>query len=109
MVVADNLQDYTFWISYPYFLTLETITALTLLFGYSMQIFADFAGYSLIAIGLAALFGYSLPPNFNFPYVSRSITKFWQRWHISLSTWLRDYLYIPLGATAKARSAPTST
>lgn len=66
-----------------------------------MQIFADFAGYSLIAIGLAALLGYSLPDNFNFPYVSRSIAEFWKRWHISLSTWLRDYLYIPLGGNRR--------
>jgi alginate O-acetyltransferase complex protein AlgI len=72
-----------------------------LLFGYSMQIFADFAGYSLIAIGLAALFGYKLPQNFNYPYLSRSFTEFWQRWHISLSTWLREYLYIPLGGNRK--------
>jgi alginate O-acetyltransferase complex protein AlgI len=67
------------------------------LLGYSMQIFADFAGYSLIAIGIARLFGYNLPINFLFPYISTSITEFWRRWHISLSSFLRDYLYIPLG------------
>jgi len=97
MVVADNLKDYTFWIAYPYYETLGTITGLVLLFGYSMQIFADFAGYSLIAIGLAAILGYSLMNNFNFPYISRSLAEFWRRWHISLSTWLREYLYFPLG------------
>lgn len=101
MVVADNLKDYTFWITYPYYQSLGTITNLSLLFGYSMQIFADFAGYSLIAIGIAAAFGYKLPENFNFPYISRSIAEFWRRWHISLSTWLKSYLYIPLGGNRK--------
>jgi alginate O-acetyltransferase complex protein AlgI len=101
MVVADNLKDSTFWIDYPSFLNQSRLTLVVLLFGYSMQIFADFAGYSLIAIGLAALFGYKLPQNFNYPYLSRSFTEFWQRWHISLSTWLREYLYIPLGGNRK--------
>lgn len=97
MVVADNLKDATFWIEYPFFLTDSSLTLAALLFGYSMQIFADFAGYSLIAIGLGYLFGYVLPINFNFPYLSRSFSEFWRRWHISLSTWLREYLYYPLG------------
>lgn len=101
MVCADNLKDSTFWIEFPYFLKESPLTLAALLFGYSMQIFSDFAGYSLIAIGLAALFGYSLPQNFNYPYISRSFTEFWQRWHISLSTWLREYLYIPLGGNRK--------
>jgi alginate O-acetyltransferase complex protein AlgI len=72
-----------------------------LLLGYSVQIFADFAGYSLIAIGLGAAFGYVLPENFREPYLSRSLREFWTRWHISLSTWLRDYLYIPLGGNRR--------
>jgi alginate O-acetyltransferase complex protein AlgI len=101
MVVADNLKDLTFWLTYPYFLQASTLTLLTMLFGYSMQIFADFAGYSLIAIGLARLFGYELMENFNFPYISQSLSEFWRRWHISLSTWLREYLYIPLGGNRK--------
>lgn len=101
MVIADNLKDYTFWITYPYYQGLSTSTNLVLLFGYSMQIFADFAGYSLIAIGIAAAFGYRLPDNFNFPYISRSIAEFWRRWHISLSTWLKMYLYIPLGGNRR--------
>ena len=83
IVIADNLKDQTFWISYPYFEALGTGTLISLLFGYSMQIFADFAGYSLIAMGVAGLFGYKLPENFNFPYISRSISEFWRRWHIS--------------------------
>lgn len=96
-VVADNLNAHTLSLSYPYYKSLSLETGLVLLYGYSIQIFADFAGYSLIAIGLATLFGYQLPANFNFPYISRSLAEFWRRWHISLSTWLRDYLYLPLG------------
>jgi alginate O-acetyltransferase complex protein AlgI len=103
MVVADNLRDLTTPMTYPYFQTQSTVTLLTLLFGYSMQIFADFAGYSLIAIGLARLFGYELMQNFNFPYISQSLSEFWRRWHISLSTWLREYLYIPLGGNRFGR------
>jgi alginate O-acetyltransferase complex protein AlgI len=101
MVVADNLADCTLWLFYPSFLRFSRSGLLMLLFGYSIQIFADFAGYSLIAIGWARLFGYELPTNFDFPYLSRSFTEFWHRWHISLSTWLRTYLYFPLGGNRK--------
>ena len=64
---------------------------------YSMQIFCDFSGYSMMAIGTAKFIGFDLPENFRMPYLSQSISEFWRRWHISLSSWLRDYLYIPLG------------
>lgn len=64
---------------------------------YTMQIYFDFAGYSSMAVGLALLIGFRFPENFNRPYMSGSITEFWRRWHISLSRWMRDYLYIPLG------------
>ncbi|MDX2277592.1 MAG: MBOAT family protein [Hyphomonadaceae bacterium] len=64
---------------------------------YTLQIYFDFAGYSNMAIGLGFIFGFALPRNFNLPYTSRSITEFWRRWHMSLSAWFRDYLYIPLG------------
>ena len=64
---------------------------------YTLQIYFDFAGYSTMAVGLGVVFGFSLPRNFNRPYRSRSITEFWRRWHITLSAWFRDYLYIPLG------------
>src|SRR6185503_4842592 len=101
MVVADNLQDQTFWIAYPHFLNYSSLNLAAFLFGYSMQIFADFAGYSLIAIGLAALFGYRLPQNFDFPYLSQSFSEFWTRWHMSLSAFLREYLYYPLGGNRK--------
>ena len=64
---------------------------------YTFQIYFDFSGYSDMAIGLGSIFGFRIMENFNFPYISRSIKEFWRRWHISLSTWFRDYLYIPLG------------
>ncbi len=70
---------------------------------YSLQIYGDFAGYSLIAIGVGRLFGYDLINNFQRPYLSQSITEFWRRWHISLTRWLRDYVYIPLGGNRKGR------
>jgi alginate O-acetyltransferase complex protein AlgI len=101
--VADNLAEQTgvLTLGAEKLAASGPINLMSLLYGYSFQIFADFAGYSLIAIGLGALFGYKLPPNFNFPYLSTSITEFWRRWHLSLSSWLRDYLYIPLGGNRK--------
>src|SRR5439155_10651772 len=74
----------------------------TLLLGavfFSFQIYGDFSGYSDIAIGTARLLGFELLRNFAFPYFSRDIAEFWRRWHISLSSWFRDYLYIPLGGS----------
>lgn len=68
---------------------------------YALQIYYDFSGYSDMAIGLAKLFGFSLPENFNYPYAATSITDFWKRWHISLTNWFRDYVYIPLGGNRK--------
>jgi alginate O-acetyltransferase complex protein AlgI len=73
---------------------------------YSLQIYFDFSGYSDMAIGLGRMFGFRFLENFNYPYVSQSITEFWRRWHISLSTWFRDYLYIPLGGS-RAGAWPT--
>jgi alginate O-acetyltransferase complex protein AlgI len=64
---------------------------------YTLQIYFDFSGYSDMAIGLARMFGFELTENFNYPYISKSVREFWRRWHLSLSTWFRDYLYIPLG------------
>lgn len=101
MVIADNLKEQTQFMSFPIFLKMPGLDLLLLLFGYSMQIFADFAGYSLIAIGLAQLFGYKLRDNFLFPYISTSFQEFWNRWHISLSSWLKEYLYISLGGNRK--------
>ena len=73
------------------------------IFFYTLQIYFDFSGYSDMAIGLGKIFGFRFLENFNYPYISRSITEFWRRWHISLSSWFREYLYIPLGGNRKGR------
>lgn len=73
-------------------------------YGYSIQIYCDFSGYTDIAIGVALLLGFRLPINFNSPYKAINITDFWRRWHISLSSWLRDYLYIPLGGNRRGKT-----
>lgn len=101
-VVADNLNQLTLPLTdaRTYSGTPQTELILMVV-GYSAQIFADFAGYSLIAIGVAKLFGYRLPENFNQPYIAQSITDFWRRWHMSLSSWLREYLYISLGGNRR--------
>jgi alginate O-acetyltransferase complex protein AlgI len=103
MVIANQLNDFTFWMKYPYFQGRTSIDLISILIGYSCQIFADFAGYSLIAIGLAQLFGYQLEINFNFPYIAASFKEFWKRWHISLSSFLMEYLYFPLGGNRKGK------
>jgi alginate O-acetyltransferase complex protein AlgI len=72
---------------------------------YALRIYCDFSGYSDMAVGLAHLFGYKLINNFNMPYISQNVTEFWRRWHISLSTWLRDYVFIPLGGSRGSRWA----
>ncbi len=81
-------------------------SGIELLFGayaYAMQIYCDFSGYTDIAIGIALILGFRLPENFNRPYMATSVTSFWRRWHISLSSWLRDYLYIPLGGNRRGK------
>jgi alginate O-acetyltransferase complex protein AlgI len=97
LFVANNLNEMTSHMEFPLYEALQTQDRWLLVFLYSYQIYADFFGYSAIAIGLALLFGYRLPINFNLPYISTSFSEFWTRWHISLSSWLRTYLYIPLG------------
>lgn len=83
------------------YLTLSTPTMLLGLICFSMQIYFDFSGYSDMAIGLGKMMGFEFLENFNYPYVSKSITEFWRRWHISLGTWFREYVYIPLGGNRK--------
>lgn len=78
-------------------------TLILAMFSYSLQIYFDFSGYSDIAIGCARCFGYDFQPNFNLPYISKNVTEFWRRWHISLSTWLKECLYIPLGGNRKGK------
>jgi len=98
IVIADNCAVY----ANDFFNNYGDYSGSTLLLGalfFTFQIYGDFSGYSDIAIGTARLFGFSLMQNFAFPYFSRDIAEFWRRWHISLSTWFRDYVYIPLGGS----------
>ena len=98
IVIADNCAVY----ANDIFSNYQDQSGITLMFGaifFAFQIYGDFSGYSDIAIGIARLFGFKLKRNFNYPYFSRDIGEFWRRWHISLSTWFRDYLYIPLGGS----------
>jgi alginate O-acetyltransferase complex protein AlgI len=99
IVIADNCAVFANMI----FNNSDQYGGSTLLLGavfFAFQIYGDFSGYSDIAIGTSRLFGFNLMRNFNFPYFSRDIAEFWRRWHISLSSWFRDYLYIPLGGSA---------
>lgn len=106
VIIADNCARYVNII----FSDPTQYNSSTLLLGailFSFQIYGDFSGYSDMAIGIARLFGIKLSQNFNFPYFSRDIADFWRRWHISLSTWFRDYLYIPLGGSKGSRGITT--
>ena len=102
LVIADNCAEYVNYIfDHP-----DKFDGSTLFLGgilFAFQIYGDFSGYSDIAIGTSRLFGFDLPKNFAFPYFSRDIAEFWRRWHISLSTWFRDYIYIPLGGSRGSR------
>lgn len=103
-VIADNCAPYVNEI----FSTYQDQPAAVLLMGailFAFQIYGDFSGYSDIALGTARLFGFRLMTNFKYPYFSRDVAEFWRRWHISLSTWFRDYLYIPLGGSRKQMSS----
>lgn len=97
--LAINLVDRIFDAPWAY-TGLENLAGI---YAYAIQIYCDFSGYTDIAIGLALLFGFKIPLNFHSPYHATSISDFWQRWHISLSRWLRDYLYIPLGGNRKGK------
>ncbi|OYT16254.1 MAG: membrane-bound O-acyltransferase family protein [Bacteroidetes bacterium 4572_77] len=83
---------------------LNSSTAWIGILAYTIQIYFDFSGYSDMAIGLGRMFGFKLPENFNFPYISRSIREFWQRWHMTLSVWFKNYLYFPLGGSRKGET-----
>lgn len=98
VVIADNIAPYSdaLFAAPEQYGTIATWVGVT---AYSVQIYCDFSGYSDMAIGVAALLGFKLMENFNMPYGSTSITEFWRKWHISLSSWLRDYLFIPLGGS----------
>jgi alginate O-acetyltransferase complex protein AlgI len=101
-VVADNMAV----IADGYFADPAAASGLSAFLGvgaYAAQIYGDFSGYSDMAIALAALLGYRIPINFDHPYLARNVAEFWRRWHISLSTWMRDYLYVPLGGNRGSR------
>jgi D-alanyl-lipoteichoic acid acyltransferase DltB (MBOAT superfamily) len=102
VVISDRLSNF----ANPIFDNYRTCSGSTLVLGtiyFAFQIYCDFSGYSDIAIGTAKLFGFELLTNFKFPYFSRDIAEFWRRWHISLSSWFRDYLYIPLGGSKNGK------
>lgn len=98
IVIADSCAIYVNEIFSNY----QTLNSTTLILGsvyFAFQIYGDFSGYSDMAIGIARLFGFDMMRNFNYPYFSRNMVEFWRRWHISLSTWFRDYVYIPIGGS----------
>ena len=102
LVLADHMSvfvDDVFYAPSAFHWT----TLILAIVSYSLQIYFDFSGYSDIAIGCAKCMGYDFQPNFNLPYISQNVTEFWRRWHISLSTWLKEYLYIPLGGNRKGK------
>lgn len=103
VVIADTLAVFVDQI-YQGQAELSSITLLLGAIGFSFQIYGDFSGYSDIALGTAKLFGFELLSNFKFPYFSRDLAEFWRRWHISLSSWFRDYLYIPLGGSKSGKA-----
>ncbi len=103
LLIADNIGAYVNWnISYG-ISNMGIMDAWATILGFTAQIYADFSGYSDMAIGFALLMGFKLPANFNYPYRATTITDFWHRWHISLSTWFRDYLYFPLGGSKNGK------
>lgn len=101
VLIADVLGELVDRVFGTLSVGLDTPTAWLCLLCYTFQIYFDFSGYSDMAIGLGKMFGFRFMENFNYPYISRSITEFWRRWHISLSTWFREYLYIPLGGNRR--------
>ena len=101
IILADNLGILWAEISAMNYGELSVLTAWMGIVAFAFQIYFDFSGYSDMAIGLGAVLGFRLPENFNYPYISVSVTEFWRRWHITLSTWFREYVYIPLGGNRK--------
>jgi alginate O-acetyltransferase complex protein AlgI len=100
VLIADSLGNYINpWLGQPE--ALGSVGAVYVLLAYSFQIYFDFYGYSLVAIGLGRLFGFNFPDNFLRPYESQNIKEFWRRWHVTLSFWIRDYLYVPLGGNKR--------
>ncbi len=95
VLIANNVG--ALWSEVSAFESISTPLAWIGALAYSLQIYFDFSGYSLMAIGMGKMMGFTFPKNFDFPYISKSVTEFWRRWHMTLGSWFRDYLYIPLG------------
>ncbi len=102
MVVADLLYVQIVRPAFGAPGNLDSLEAIVAIYAYAAQLYADFSGYTDIAIGVALLLGFKFPQNFNRPYTATSVRDFWQRWHMTLSRWLRDYVYIPLGGNKKS-------
>ncbi|MGN9166250.1 MBOAT family O-acyltransferase [Tissierellaceae bacterium HCP3S3_D8] len=103
VLLANNIGLLWDNISHMNIEDIPVLTAWLGIFAFAFQIYFDFSGYSDMAIGLGRIFGFNFLENFNYPYMSKSITEFWRRWHISLGTWFKEYLYIPLGGNRKGR------
>ena len=102
IVIADNLSVFVDQV-FEKPAAFHSITVYLAVLSYSIQIYFDFSGYSDMAIGSAKCLGYDFNKNFNLPYIAKNVSEFWKRWHISLSTWLQEYLYIPLGGNRKGK------
>lgn len=103
VVVADNLSVFVNEV-YRAPRAYSSLTVLLCIVGYAVYIYMDFSGYSDMSIGCSKMLGYDIKKNFNCPYISKNITEFWKRWHISLSNWIMDYIYIPLGGNRKGKT-----
>ena len=101
VLIANNVGKLWALIEAGQYVQMSTLLAWVGIIAFALQIYFDFSGYSDMAIGLAKIFGMDFDENFNYPYISRSITEFWRRWHITLGSWFRDYIYIPLGGNRK--------
>lgn len=101
ILIANNVGALWNVIETGSYMEMSTLFAWTGIIAFALQIYFDFSGYSDMAIGLAKIFGMDFDENFNYPYISKSITEFWRRWHITLGSWFRDYIYIPLGGNRK--------
>ena len=103
VLIANNIGAFWSEIEGKGFEGVGTVMAWIAVLAFALQIYFDFSGYSLMAIGLGKILGFNFPRNFNYPYISKSITEFWRRWHITLGTWFKEYVYIPLGGNRVGR------
>lgn len=103
VLIANNIGMLWTEIESSGFINISTSLAWLGIAAFGLQIYFDFSGYSLMAIGLGRMLGFTFPENFNYPYISRSISEFWRRWHITLGSWFKEYVYIPLGGNRRSR------